>query len=239
MRKLFILAGFIICNHCSAQTNTFPSSGNVGVGTTSPGSALTIKGGGTGVSIQPGSAPYFGTLAFNRESATGAIFDSNGFAFQINNGGTDTNLHFQVWTGGGGLVTNEALVIGSNGNVGVGVSDTKGYKMAVAGSMIAESVKVKLQNTWPDYVFAKSYELPSLKSTEQHIKENGHLLGIPSAAEVKASGIDLGEKNAKLLQKIEELTLYMIEKDKQLQKVEQQNDAYEARLKSIEKLLFK
>jgi len=99
----------------------------------------------------------------------------------------------------------------SSGNVGIGTTDTKGYKLAVAGNMIAESVKVKLQGAWPDFVFAKSYKLPTLQETQAHISEKGHLPGIPSAAEVKANGIDLGEMNAKLLQKIEELTLHLIE----------------------------
>jgi len=100
------------------------------------------------------------------------------------------------------------------GNVGIGTTDTKGYKLAVAGNMIAESVKVQLRSAWPDYVFAKDYTLPSLKETEKHIKENNHLPGIPSAAEVKNNGIDVGEMNAKLLKKIEELTLYVIDLNK-------------------------
>ncbi|PTS92775.1 hypothetical protein DBR11_26325 [Pedobacter sp. HMWF019] len=191
------------------------SEGNVGIGTSNPGSPLSISGNGTGVSVSPGGAPYYGTLAFNRESATGTIFDPSGSAFQINNGGTDANLHFTVWKGNGTMVTSNALVIGADGNIGIGVSNSKGYRLAVAGNMIAESVKVQLQSAWPDYVFAKDYTLlPSLKETEKHIKEKGHLPGIPSAAEVKTNGIDVGEMNAKLLQKIEELTLYVINLNK-------------------------
>jgi len=102
----------------------------------------------------------------------------------------------------------------TSGSVGIGTTDPKGYKLAVAGNMIAESVKVKLQNTWPDYVFAKSYQLLTLQQTEKHIKEKGHLPGIPSAKEVEAEGINLGEMNVKLLQKIEELTLHLIEQGK-------------------------
>lgn len=101
------------------------------------------------------------------------------------------------------------------GNIGVGTTDTRGYKLAVAGSAVAESVTVKLQGNWPDYVFKSDYELPSLAETEKSIKENGHLPGIPPASEVKSSGIDLGEMNAKLLKKIEELTLYIIDLKKE------------------------
>jgi hypothetical protein len=109
------------------------------------------------------------------------------------------------------------------GNVGIGTQDTKGYKLAVAGNMIAESVKVQLQSAWPDYVFEKDYSLPSLEQTEKHIKEKGHLPGIPSAAEVKAEGIEVGDMNAKLLKKIEELTLYLIQQNKKMSALEKDN----------------
>ncbi|MNE72610.1 hypothetical protein D3C80_1685680 [compost metagenome] len=129
----------------------------------------------------------------------------------------------------GDLIINE-----KGGNVGIGVNDTKGYKLAIAGNMIAEQVTVKLKGNWPDYVFAPSYNLPSLQETEQHIKEKGHLPGIPSAEEVKNNGVDLGEMNAKLLQKIEELTLHLIEKDKLIQKQEDKFKALEERIKQLE-----
>ncbi|WP_448105173.1 hypothetical protein [Pedobacter panaciterrae] len=109
-----------------------------------------------------------------------------------------------------------------NGDVSIGTIDPKGYKLAIAGSMIAESVKVKLTATWPDYVFAKDYPLPSLQETEKHIQDKGHLPDIPSAEEVKVNGVDLGDMNAKLLKKIEELTLHLIEQNKRIEKLENQ-----------------
>jgi len=102
------------------------------------------------------------------------------------------------------------------GNISIGVANTQGYKLAVNGNIRAKEIKVENAN-WPDYVFAKDYKLPSLQETEKHINEKGHLPGIPSAQDVKTNGIDLGEMNAKLLQKIEELTLHVIEQNKQLQ----------------------
>jgi len=122
-----------------------------------------------------------------------------------------------------GTSGSEKMRISTLGNVSIGSPDARGYKLAVAGNMIAESVKVKLQGAWPDYVFNKDYRLPSLEETEKHIKEMGCLPGIPSAAEVKENGIEVGEMNAMLLRKIEELTLYLIEQKKELDKVKADN----------------
>jgi len=111
----------------------------------------------------------------------------------------------------------------SNGNVGIGTGNPDS-KLSVNGNIRAKEIKVEIAN-WPDYVFAKDYQLPTLEQTRHHIKEKGHLPGIPSAAEVKVNGIDLGEMNKNLLKKIEELTLYLIEIEKEsiAQKIELEN----------------
>jgi len=108
-----------------------------------------------------------------------------------------------------------------SGNVGIGTLDPK-ERLSVNGKIRAHEIKVETAN-WPDYVFAKDYRLPSLRETEKHIKEKGHLPGIPSAEEVKANGVNLGEMNTKLLKKIEELTLHLIEQNKQFEKYEAKN----------------
>lgn len=77
--------------------------------------------------------------------------------------------------------------------------------------------RVKVYTTWADYVFKEDYDLPTLQEVEQHIKENGHLKDIPSEAEVLKNGIELGEMNKLLLQKVEELTLYIIDLNKQVE----------------------
>jgi hypothetical protein len=102
----------------------------------------------------------------------------------------------------------------ANGNVGIGVSNPLN-PLDVNGLIHAKEVKVDLQN-WPDYVFKKEYNLMSLSEVEKFIKKNGHLPNIDSASDVEKNGVRLGEMNAKLVEKIEELTLYTIEQNKQL-----------------------
>ncbi|KAF2516898.1 hypothetical protein E0W68_11830 [Flavobacterium salilacus subsp. salilacus] len=108
-----------------------------------------------------------------------------------------------------------------NSFLGIGTSSfTDGadvYKLSVNGNIRAHRVKV--YTTWADYVFEEDYKLPTLEEVEQHIVEKGHLIDIPSAQEVEENGIELGEMNKLLLQKIEELTLYTIEMNKQVQEL--------------------
>jgi hypothetical protein len=112
--------------------------------------------------------------------------------------------------------------IGSNGNVAIGTTDPKGHKLAVAGSIIAEKIKVKTYANWPDFVFNADYKLPSLQQLEAFIIANKHLPEIPSANDIAENGHDLGEMNKKLLQKVEELTLYVIDLQKQLDVLKKQ-----------------
>jgi len=90
----------------------------------------------------------------------------------------------------------------------------------VAGGVRATTVKVDAYSNWPDYVFEKSYELMSLTETEEYMDANSHLPGVPSAAEVTKDGIELAEMNAILLQKMEELTLHLIEMQKQVNQLQ-------------------
>ncbi|HEY9262745.1 hypothetical protein [Chitinophaga sp.] len=108
------------------------------------------------------------------------------------------------------------LMVKANGSVGIGTTDTKGYKLAVNGSGIFTQIKVKVYSAWPDYVFSDNYALPSLQSLEQFISVNKHLPEIPAEKEVLADGQDLGEMNRLLLKKVEELTLYIIQLNKKV-----------------------
>ena len=112
---------------------------------------------------------------------------------------------------------NEALRIVNGGMVAIGTNEViSGYKLAVDGKVICEELRVKLSQNWPDYVFAEDYELMPLEEVERSIKENGHLPGIPSADEVeKEGGIEVGEMQRLMLEKMEELTLHLIELKKE------------------------
>ncbi len=122
------------------------------------------------------------------------------------------------------------------GSVGVGTAHPGNYKLAVDGAIGARRIKVT-QETWADFVFAPEYQLPSLYKVEEYLQHNRHLPGIPSAAEVKKEGLDLGDMNKKLLQKVEELTLYMIQQQKKLDEALQRVTAVEMENREIKKEL--
>ncbi len=104
-----------------------------------------------------------------------------------------------------------------NGKVGIGTTDFSGnHKLRVEGSIGAREVKVEASG-WSDFVFGEDFDLRTLKEVENYIRENNHLPEVPSEAEVTKNGINLGEMDAKLLQKIEELTLYLIGQNKKLE----------------------
>ena len=138
---------------------------------------------------------------------------------------------------GGGLCANRFTIM-DNGNVGIGVM-VPNNKLDVNGTIHSKEVKVDMTG-WSDFVFKKDHTLPTLQEVEKHITEKGHLENIPSEGEVLKNGINLGEMNAKLLQKIEELTLYMIEQDKKTEQlktfISDQNKIILDQNKRIEKL---
>lgn len=108
------------------------------------------------------------------------------------------------------------MQVKANGSVAIGTTDTKGYKLAVNGSGIFTKIVVKSYANWPDFVFHPNYKLPDLSEVEQFVTKYQHLPGIPSASEVAKEGVDVGEMNKQLLQKVEEQMLYIIEMNKQL-----------------------
>ncbi|RFS15775.1 hypothetical protein [Emticicia sp. C21] len=110
------------------------------------------------------------------------------------------------------------MAIMENGNIGIGVHDPSAYKLAVNGSIRAKEVVV--ETNWADYVFDKQFRLKPLSEVERFIEENKHLPDIPSAAEIQKNGAKLSELSTKMMQKIEELTLYSIEQNKRIEKLQ-------------------
>lgn len=190
------------------------SDGKVGIGTINPLSQLSIQGDGATI----------GSAAIN--------FKHSGNGMSIGLGTTSNNLMIgNSWNPESGtyLTIQEAT-----GKIGIGTSDFSGnHKLRVEGSIGAREIKVEATG-WSDFVFENGYELRTLEEVEKHIKENGHLPEIPSEVEVAENGIYLGEMDAKLLQKIEELTLYMIDMNKQVQSLKSENKELKEKVQRLE-----
>jgi hypothetical protein len=213
------------------------NSGNVGIGTTSPGYKLDVNG-HINTSAQLNISNAGGGITWPNAGSYGAINVMPG-ADMLFYAGTSTYV--------------ERMRILSNGNVGIGTNSPGPFKLAVEGTIGARKIKVTQETPWADYVFDSSYQLASLQQVEKFIQQNKHLPEVPSAAEVKKDGLDLGDNQVILLKKIEELTLYIIEQNKQVESQKQQletqkqvnevqkqtNTSLESRLIIIEKMLAK
>jgi trimeric autotransporter adhesin len=126
-----------------------------------------------------------------------------------------------------GTNNTNAMTLNASGQLLIGSANTPtGYKLFVEQGILTEKVKVAVKNSgeWADYVFDKNYLLMPLQDVEAYINKNKHLPNVPSANEVVSSGLDLGKMDATLLQKVEELTLYMIELQKQNNALQQKVD---------------
>ncbi|MFH6986057.1 prefoldin domain-containing protein [Marinoscillum luteum] len=192
----------------------------VGIGTLEPMSKLHVKG----------ATIFEDPIRFHNGTANkGLVWGNDSWANYYSRiddyGGqlrimTDDKLLFTDINSGDGAPTSTAVFINTNDKA-LGVNTDlipSGYRLAVAGKAIMEEIKVEAA-PWPDYVFSEGYQLPDLGATADFIKANKHLPGIPSATEVAEQGILLGEMNAKLLEKIEELTLHLIELERQNKKL--------------------
>ncbi|RZS92319.1 tail fiber protein [Aquimarina brevivitae] len=142
-----------------------------------------------------------------------------------------------IFSATGGFDKNH-MYLKTNGYLGIGTTNPDA-KLTVKGNIHAEEVKIDLSVPAPDYVFTKEYDLLTIEEVQQHITEKGHLPNIPSAKELETNGVELGVMNMKLLEKIEELTLYTIAQEKELNAQRNKNKELEERLAKLEKLITK
>jgi hypothetical protein len=257
--KKIILASVFLFGICSLQAQwTQPdaagnisntNTGFVGIGTTNPHTNLQVEGGSF----------------LNGELLVGAQMDAVGYGHRVNwdnSGNTDpiwmarynnapdaTEFRMNIGDDGGAA---DRFVIGykyfgdnawkpqvtfrADGQVGIGTTNINdvSYKLYVETGIRTRRVKVDV-GTWADYVFHKSYRLPSLAQVEKFVRKNQHLPDIPSAAEVQKDGVDLGSNQAAMLKKIEELTLYLIQQDKKIEAMSRKLKALTAQHRQAKK----
>ena len=194
-------------------------NGNFGIATSSPSGKFQIASG------YEASLVSHGYLMLGFESSTNLVMDNNEIMARSN--GAPSQLYLQ---NEGGNVTigdptyfNSSHKLGVEGNMvvtgGLRIGTTTspgGYKLAVDGKAICTELIVRTVPNWPDYVFAGDHKLTSLDEVEEFIKKNNHLPGIPSAKTIEANGISVGEMQKMQMEKIEELTLYIIELKKEM-----------------------
>jgi hypothetical protein len=212
--KRILLLLMLLMTQINFAQNTFPITGNVGIGTATPDAKLNVVG---NINIDNIDWATDNELRIREggSNSYGAFF-KYGLNDLLAIGTRNADLDFTAIQ-----ISRGSLNTVFNGNVGIGVVNPIN-KLAVNGTIHCKEVKVDMTG-WPDFVFKKEYNLPTLEQVEKHIAEKGHLENIPSEEEVLKNGINLGEINAKLLQKIEELTLYMIEMKKENENIKKEN----------------
>ena len=244
----FILVGFLFSVSVQAQTNIFPTSGNVGIGTTTPSQLLNVynpsafaiaqverplaSGIGNVAAVYAknstsGEIYYFGLkkVAVGHEGVQSVYYPATNTwrAFSAIN--TETGK-YEIRSGVGVTEFKNTgdVLFNNEGNIGIGlgaIAMPSGVKLAVNGKVACKEVEVTL-SYWPDHVFKTGYDLMPLQEVESFISLNKHLPGVPSESDVLQKGNNLGEMDAILLQKIEELTLYMIDLKKDNEKMKAQ-----------------
>jgi hypothetical protein len=211
--------------------------GRMGIGYNSSSYGRLLNLGGTGINFYNANETTFG----------GAIFPTDTSLVLWSDSGPSDYLILQPSWGNTGIGTyspNAKLHL--NGRMLIGNSTIRpatNYELSVDGEVIAEGFTTMNSNSWPDYVFEKNYALMPLEQLKEYIHINKHLPGVPDAATLEKKGINLGEMTKKLMEKIEELTLYIIkfdEKNKELvQQIEHQKKSQQKQIDDLKTVVNK
>ncbi|WP_350284675.1 hypothetical protein [uncultured Croceitalea sp.] len=181
-------------------------TGNVGIRTMNPSATLHIN---SNADVGRGQNP---ALRVGSRNGNHIAIDDNEI------GAFHNNSNAVLYINGSQSTSNTIINGDGTGNVGIGTMNPNGWRLAVKGKIRAEEIKV--ETGWADYVFQEDYNLPTLEEVEKHIKAKGHLINIPSAKDVAKNGVQLGEMNKLLLEKIEELMLYTLQQEKRIKSLE-------------------
>ena len=185
----------------------FTDNGNLGIGIKNPNANLEIYNWGNLAHTRIFTNQHAGMAKLEiAGGVAGFGAEYSGWNIYHSHNQTNKDLYFRH-----GQTGEPNVIFADNGNV------------AIYGKLESKEVKVTLTPT-ADFVFEDSYNLPSLEYIENHIKEKRHLPEIASAKEMEENGINIGEFQIQLLQKIEELTLYTIQQEKKIQKFEKENE---------------
>lgn len=206
--------------------NSGSSNSNIGIGAY----ALTSTQGGANIGIGAATGELKtgnGNIYIGHNAGRAGVATTENNTLYIANSNTATPLIY------GDFGTAKYLAIGEVAVADRAAAATGGYRLLVKGGMMTEKIKVAVAGTtdWADYVFEPSYKLMSLDNVESFVKENKHLPNVPSADEMSKNGLDVLQTSAKLMEKIEELTLYMIEINKEIKALKKENQELKKSIK--------
>jgi len=215
-------------------------SGNVGIGTEAPVEKLHVLGGvySNYVRVDNHYSNRIKNFLASANNRSGLVLESSGAINYGMTGAKLTNFSFRWLARDNGEIdygsnAHELMRLNSAGNLGIGTSSPTS-KLTVAGNIEAREVKVAV-NTGADFVFSGDYDLKPLTELESFVKLNKHLPDIAPAIQMEKDGINLAEMNIRLLQKVEELTLYLIEQNKVIQAQSKNLKEQEDRIERLEK----
>lgn len=261
MKKQILTLSFALCAAFGySQSNIFPSSGNAAIGNTSPTYKFEIT---RGLNIASQNIVYtnyafFGYRASFAPSAKSGLLiqelnypspiSASGTRLQMISADNPTSSYLEFNAPITSNTTRSAVSIGYNnveffrvnqdGKVRIGSNNRAtpdGYRLFVEQGILTEKVKVAVSTLgdWSDYVFAPDYKLMPLEEVEQFTKENKHLPNVPSASDMVSNGLDVAQMDAKLLEKIEELTLYAVQQNNETKQLRAELQAQKTETKEL------